>query len=229
MIAGIMAGQVWQAPTVPATARPVFVASVDSAVFGVGALTVALPAGWAAGQLALLRVVSYGASITTPAGWTQVGTELVSTDGKDVLFWRILQTGDSGPTLSSSTNVVAIVWTFSTDTFNAAVPVSEIATRTSAGALSTGHTIPNSSSVTAGEHYVMHFDGWSGTFASVSSYPYASAQATRGHGSTPNATRNSGCGQNFDGGVSAGVNFTVSANTVWTSRKVAIIGKGYSA
>lgn len=225
MIPGIMAGQM-RAAVGGGAARPVFVA-VASVGLGSGPLAVDLPAGWAAGDLAVMHVVSGSSALDTPAGWTRVGSDLTSGTGTSALFWRILQGGDSGPTLESGTNRRATVWAFQGGTFNTGAPVSEIATGTSGGGLNTTPGVGASASVTAGEHFQMQFYGSSSSFHSVSSYPYAAAQHTANTGSTPNATRNTGCGANFDGGVSGASNFVVSANVTWVSRKIAIIGAGY--
>lgn len=224
MIPGIMAQR--RVVAGGGTARPVFVAVASSGV-GSGPLAVGLPSGWSAGELAVMHVVSGSAALDTPSGWTRVGADLTSGTGTSVLFWRILQAGDSGPTLESGTNRRAAIWTFQAGTFNSGTPVSEIATNTSGGGLNSTPSVGSSISVTAGEHFQMQFYGASSGFHSVSSYPYASAQHTANTGSTPNATRNTGCGANFDGGVSAASNFVVSANVTWVSRKIAVIGSGY--
>lgn len=225
MIPGIVAAQMRVAAG-EAPMRPVFV-SVASNGIGSGPLAVGLPSGWSAGELAVMHVVSGSAALDTPSGWTRIGSDLTSGTGTSVLFWRILQVGDSGPTLSAGTNRRAAIWTFQVGTFNQSTPVSEIATNTSGGGLNTTPSVGSSSSVTTGEHFQMQFYGSSSEFHSVSSYPYASAQHTGGVGSTPNATRNTGCGANFDGGVSGASNFVISVNATWVSRKIAIIGSGY--
>lgn len=206
--------------------RPIFVA-VQSSAAASGALAVTLPAGWAAGQLAVMHVARGSAAPATPSGWTVVGSTLTSSSGTSALFWRILQGGDSGPTLDTGTNTAAVVWTFEVDTFNTGSPVSEIATNTSGGGLNATPSVGTSSAVTAGEHFVMHLHQTYSAFNTVSSYPYASAQHNRGTGISPAFVANRGCGQNFDGGTSAASQFTISANSNWTSRKIAIIGNGY--
>lgn len=226
MIPGIVAAQRKAVAVGGANARPVFVA-VQSSAASSGTLAVTLPAGWAAGQLAVMHVARGSAAPATPSGWTVVGSTLTSNSGTSALFWRILQGGDSGPTLDTGTNTAAVVWTFEVDTFNAGSPVSEIATNTSGGGLSTTPGVGTSSAVTAGEHFVVHLHQTYGAFNTVSSYPYASAQHSRGVGSSPAFVANRGCGQDFDGGTSAASQFTISANSYWTSRKIAIIGNGY--
>lgn len=212
--------------TAPAGTRPVFVA-VESRASSSGTLTVVLPPGWTAGQLAIMHVARGSAAPATPSGWTAVGSALSSNSGNSSLFWRILQGGDSDPVLDSGTNTCAIVWTFDAGTFNASSPISQIATNTSGGGQSSNPSVGASSSVTAGEHYVMHFSQAYGNFNTVSSYPYASAQHNRGVGSSPTFVASRGCGQNFDGGVSGASNYVMSASAFWTSRKIAIIGNGY--
>lgn len=208
------------------TARPVFVA-VQSTVSSSAAFDAALPAGWVAGQLAILHVASVTTTLATPSGWTKVGTDLLAGTGATFLFWRILQAGDTGPSIAAGTNRVAAIWTFEADTFNPVTPVVQIATHTSGAGLSTTQTVGASSSVTAGEHYHMHLIGAASSFQTVSSYPYASAQHARGLGTTPDFAYNRGCGANFNGGVSAASQYTVSASAAWVSRKIAIIGKGF--
>lgn len=227
MIPGIIASQRGAPPAGTSVARPVFVAVQSSAATS-GSLAVALPAGWAAGQLAVMHVARGSAAPATPSGWTVVGSTLTSNSGTSALFWRILQGGDSGPTLDTGTNTAAVVWTFEVDTFNAGSPVSQIATNTSGESLSSNPNVGTSSAVTAGEHFVMHLHQTYNVFNTVSSYPYASAQHSRGIGSAPAFVANRGCGQNFDGGTSAASQFTISANSYWTSRKIAIIGLGYA-
>lgn len=226
MIFGIVAGQVRPLDAPASTARPVFV-SVASNGLGSGSLVVGLPAGWLPDELAVMHVVSGSSAPTTPAGWTRVGSDQADGTGTTALFWRVLQSGDSGPTLSSGTNRRAAVWTFQAGTFNVSTPISQIAQNTTGGGLSSSPSVGSSSSVTAGEHFVMQFYGSSSDYHSVSSYPYASAQHTGGTGSTPNATRNTGCGANFNGGVSGASNFVVSGNVSWMSRKIAVIGLGF--
>lgn len=208
-------------------ARPVFV-SVVSAAATSGTLAVSLPAGWEPGQLAVLHVARGSAAPATPAGWNLVGSTLTSDAGRSSLFWRILQPGDSGPTLDAGTNTAAVVWTFAADTFNSASPVVEIATNTSGGGVSSTPGVGVSSSVSAGQHFVLQMHQTYNTFNTVSAYPYASAQHNRGIGSTPTFVANRGCGADFDGGTSAASSFTISANAFWTSRKIAIIGKGFT-
>lgn len=209
------------------TARPVFSAVASNGV-GSGTLVVGLPSGWADGELAIMHVVSGSAAPSTPAGWNRVGSDQAEGTGTAALFWRILQSGDSGPTLSSGTNRRATVWTFKAGTFNPTTPVSDIAANTVGGGVSSTPSVGASSPVATGEHYQMQFYGASSDFHSVSSYPFASAQSTANTGSTPIATRNAGCGANFNGGVSGASNFVVSANISWMSRKIAIIGAGYA-
>ena len=216
------------ASAAPSTARPVYVSAAQT-VSASAAFTAALPSGWVAGQLAILHVASGSAAPATPSGWTAIGSTLTSDAGTSALFWRILQTGDTGAAIDAGTNRVAIIWTFEAGTFNPATPVSQIATYSSGAGLVSTITVPASSSVTAGQHYVMQFHTTYNPFNTVSAYPYANAQQNRGLGSTPDFVSNRGCGANFDGGVSASSSFTISANTFATSRKIAIIGKGFAA
>lgn len=211
----------------PSTARPVFVAAAQT-VNASSAFTAALPAGWIAGQLAILHVASGSAAPATPSGWTAIGSTLTSDAGTSALFWRILQTGDTGAAIDAGTNRVAIIWTFEADTFNPATPVSQIASYSSGSGLVSTITVPASSSVTTGQHYVMQFHSTYNAFNTISTYPYANAQQNRGLGSAPAFVANRGCGANFDGGVSASSSFTISANSFATSRKIAIIGKGFT-
>lgn len=211
---------------VAATARPLFVA-VQSSVSSSAEFTATLPTGWVAGQLAVLHVASITSTLATPAGWTKVGADISAGTGTTFLFWRILQAGDVGPSIAAGTNRVAVIWTFDTGTFNTSTPVVQIATHTSVAATSTTHTVGASSSVTAGEHYHMHLVGAGSTFQTVSSYPYASANHNRGIGTTPDYVFSRGCGANFNGGVSAASQYTVSASAAWVSRKIAIIGLGF--
>ena len=227
MIPGVLA-QRRHGGGVPTTARPVFVA-VQSSAAASGTLSVSLPAGWEPGQLAILHIARGSAAPATPSGWSVIGSTLSSGDGRSSLFWRILQAGDTAPTLDAGTNTVAVVWTFAADSFNAASPVIEIATNTSGGGLNTTPSVGASSSVSAGEHFVMQFHQTYSGFNTVSTYPYAAAQHNRGQGVTPAFVANRGCGAGFDGGISSASSFTISAIAFWTSRKIAIIGKGYAA
>ena len=206
--------------------RPVFVAVASSAATS-GSLSVALPAGWVSGQLAIMSVISE-VSKTAPAGWNAIGSEIVNNTAYASAYWRILQIGDSSPVLPSATDTVAVVWTFEAGTFNPTTPVAEIATQNT-GSLSTNHSVPSSTTVAAGQHFVMHLDSGNSGFATVSSYPYAAAQHTRGIGVSPTYSICTGCGVAFDGGVSASTTVVVSANTRWIGRKIVIVGSGYTA
>lgn len=224
MIGGYFAAQM--RPAALSTARPLFVA-VQSSAASSGALSVSLPAGWTAGELAIMHVSSGTTAPSTPSGWNVVGSTLTADAGTSALFWRILQSGDSAPTLDAGTNRAAVIWTFAAGTFNTSTPVSEIATYTSGASLLTTPGVGASSSVTAGDHYVMQFSSTYNVFNTISSYPYAAAQNNRGIGNAPAFSASRGCGANFNGGVSAASSFTISAYAYATSRKIAIIGLGF--
>ncbi|MDT4813958.1 hypothetical protein FQZ97_469530 [compost metagenome] len=210
-------------------ARPVFVAAENSVTTS-AAFTASLPAGWSAGQLAILHVSSITATLPTPPGWNLVGSHLSSGGGGVVtsaLFWRILQEGDSGPSIQAGTNRAAAIWTFAAGTFNASNPVVQIATGAGDG-LGFTPVVGTASPVAVGQHYQMQFLAAGGNFNTVLGYPYAAAQQTRGIGSAPSFSCSSGCGVSFGGGVSSPNGFSLSASTNWVTRKIAIIGKGYS-
>jgi hypothetical protein len=225
MIMGMMAAQM--RAVLGGTARPVYVA-VQSTVSGSASFSAVLPVGWVAGQLAIMHIASGTTAPSAPAGWTVVGSTLTADAGTSALFWRILQGGDSDPVIDAGANRAAIIWTFGAATFNQSTPVVEISARTYGDA-----TFPStitalaSSPVTAGEHYVMQFASTYNNFNTITTYPYASAQNNRGIGSTPTYSASRGCGQNFDGGVSASSSFVNSAGSYATTRKIAIIGLGF--
>ena len=223
MIPGIMAGQV---RPVAGTARPVYVSSQSTASAS-ASFTAVLPTGWVAGQLAIMQVASGTSAPSTPPGWTAFGSTLSADAGTSALFWRILQSGDSGPTISTGTNRIAIIWTFEVGTFNPATPVVQIATYSSGAGLTSTFGVPNSSSVTVGDHYVMQFSSSYNAFNTITTYPYASAQQNRGIGSAPEFVAGRGCGANFNGGVSAASDYVISTGAYVTSHKIAIIGLGF--
>ena len=224
MIGGYFAAQM--RPAALSTARPLFVA-VQSTASASSSFSAALPVGWVAGQLAVMHIASGTTAPSAPAGWTVVGSTLTADGGTSALFWRILQGGDNDPVIVAGTNRAAVIWTFAAGTFNTSTPVSEIATYTSGASLVTTPGVSSSSSVTAGDHYVMQFSSTYNAFNTISSYPYAAAQNNRGIGSTPAFSASRGCGANFNGGVSAASSFTISASAYATSRKIAIIGLGF--
>ena len=87
---------------------PSFVASgVESS--GVGAITPALPSGWAAGHLLLLAVETANETVSTPSGWTETtnspqstGTAGGTSATRLHVFQRIAQSGDTAPTVADS-------------------------------------------------------------------------------------------------------------------------------
>lgn len=87
---------------------PSFVASgVESS--GVGAITPALPSGWAAGHLLLLAVETANEAVSAPSGWTETANSPQSTGtagGTSAtrlhVFQRIAQSGDTAPTVADS-------------------------------------------------------------------------------------------------------------------------------
>ena len=225
---GIVASSNSWVPAAPAQARPVYVAAAQT-VDASAAFTAALPAGWSEGQLAILHVASGSAAPSTPSGWTVVGSTLTSDAGTSAVYWRILQAGDTGAAISAGTNRVAIIWTFQSGTFNPSSPVVQIVANQYGATTTSAPGVPNSNSIATGEHYLLQFCNTYNAFNTVSAYPYASAQQARGLGTAPTFVGNRGCGANFDGGISASSSFTLSAAVYANSRKVAIIGLGYSA
>lgn len=210
-----------------ANARPVFVSAASSASLS-SAFNATLPSGWLPGQLAILHVSSaQSPSLAAPAGWSVVGSHLSSVDATSALFWRVLQVGDAAPTIPAGTNRAAIVWTFEAGTFNPTTPLVQISTNT-AGGLNATPSVGSSSLVSVGEHFQMQFFAASGNFATISTFPYTAAQQSRGAGSNPIHSLNAGCGSTFNGGSSASSSFTLSVGKYWASRKIAIIGLGYS-
>jgi len=87
---------------------PAFVASGVEAS-GVGDITPALPAGWAAGHLLLLAVETANQAVSAPAGWTETtnspqstGTAGGTSATRLHVFQRIAQSGDTAPTVADS-------------------------------------------------------------------------------------------------------------------------------
>ena len=87
---------------------PAFVASgVESS--GVGAITPALPSGWAAGHLLVLAVETANEAVSAPSGWTETtnspqstGTAGSTSATRLHVFQRIAQSGDTAPTVADS-------------------------------------------------------------------------------------------------------------------------------
>lgn len=71
-----------------------------STIVGAGAITPAMPTGWAVGDLLLLHTGVYSGSTTlaTPAGWTRLSID--GTDKQCPLFGRIAQLGDTAPAIN---------------------------------------------------------------------------------------------------------------------------------
>jgi hypothetical protein len=84
-------------------------------------ITPGLPTGWAAGHACVLVAHYYAngvAEIQTPSGWTPVASATASTTyGELEVFYRVMQAGDSDPTLTvspaTSDKFSARVWCFS--------------------------------------------------------------------------------------------------------------------
>jgi hypothetical protein len=67
---------------------------------GAGTQTVALPAGWQAGDLAVAFLWGTTSTPAAPTGWTSIATTSATPRGRAV--YRVLQAGDGGVTGASS-------------------------------------------------------------------------------------------------------------------------------
>ncbi len=107
---------------------PSFVASgVESS--GVGAITPALPAGWAAGHLLVLAVETANQAVSAPSGWTETtnspqstGTAGGASATRLHVFQRIAQSGDTAPTVADSGDH-QIAWITAFSGIDATTPV----------------------------------------------------------------------------------------------------------
>jgi hypothetical protein len=82
------------------------VTNINSGAQGVdsdGDLAVTLPAGWTAGEVALLLLYLDSGDGSTPSGWTEVtGSPFGSAMPKLCIFYRRLEAGDGNPTTTVS-------------------------------------------------------------------------------------------------------------------------------
>jgi hypothetical protein len=107
----------------PTSCKAAFVAA-GSATYGRSQTTqsISLPSGWSVGQLCfLLAVCSSGNTLSSisPSGtWTQ----LISNSNYN-LYYRILQSGDSAPTITWSATSVYCAQTFTYSSQNASHPI----------------------------------------------------------------------------------------------------------
>jgi hypothetical protein len=107
---------------------PAFVASGVEAS-GVGDITPALPAGWAAGHLFLLAVETANQAVSAPSGWTETtnspqstGTAGGTSATRLHVFQRIAQSGDTAPTVADSGDH-QIAWITAFSGIDATTPV----------------------------------------------------------------------------------------------------------
>ena len=81
---------------------------VDSGV--ASSTTIALPTGWAEGDLAILYEYAIDDGTVTlgsdPAGWTLISKEDTLSGAKGRMFYRVLQSGDSSPNTGTTADEV---------------------------------------------------------------------------------------------------------------------------
>lgn len=190
--------------------------------------TVALPAGWAHGDLCVI-VTAVGvtnSAATNPEGWTRqarmLATGLVTTD----IYYRILQAGDAAPgflTTLSSTRA-SCVFLVSAGSFSTATPISTASSLGfGAGAVATA---PAGSTTISANSLALYVAGHGNTSsaASVSAFPWTigNQQASGVQGSSrfccATSFRETGPGTTPAGG------FQVSpSSTAWRAQSYVIL------
>ena len=99
----VAAGQESTATAVMHTSGPEELPMTLSTSNASGARVLALPSGWAAGDVALAILGSEGVGWTPPAGWNLVGTESNASSKVDI-YSRVLQGGDTNPTFTKGSS-----------------------------------------------------------------------------------------------------------------------------
>ncbi len=98
-VANVASGQISMSNFYGKNEEPTYVAASQ----GTGAIT--LPTGWAVGDLAILTLARIGSAFITSGGWTLIDNVKFNTSGGDLnIYYRILQSGDTGPSVSNGEN-----------------------------------------------------------------------------------------------------------------------------
>lgn len=130
-----------------------------------------LPAGWVAGDVAVLtgHVSATSLTMATPAGWTAVPGVMnptnESTNSRVYAWYRVLQAGDTAPTV---TNSGAVTGGWEMAAYRGADTVSPVGQASTATAAATSATLPTLAGVGAGSglHAFGHARVASGTIPS---------------------------------------------------------------
>lgn len=98
-LAGVASGQISMSDFYGDNEEPTYVAASE----GTGAIT--LPTGWAVGDLAILTLARIGSAYITSGGWTLIDNVKFNTSAGNLnIYYRILQSGDTGPSVSNGEN-----------------------------------------------------------------------------------------------------------------------------
>lgn len=204
-----------------APVRPVFLGSsnngVDSAAF-----TVSLPAGWAAGDLAVLLISTAGTGSASVSGFTSV-TSVQASGCRIQVLYRVLQSGDASISIPSGVRRSAMCLLFKGGTFSSTASVTTLSSGSGSG---TAPTFGVSSVVVdAGLHLVLDAVSTDGNNTPPPiTYSGPIAQRWRSVG-VATFTSLICSGNDFDGGGVAPVtSFTIGASLGWVSSKVLIRG-----
>lgn len=189
-----------------------------------------LPKGWAAGDLAVMLLNNDNSTNPLPSGWT-LGNLVTQGVLRHRFAWRILQIGDSF-TIPSSGLMSCLVFGFKAGTFDSISPVSLAAS--SVGSNSKP-TIPAFSEVAEASYVLIAFAGGvSSSEVFPVTYPYENypqppmTQATTNRfagAGVSNFTWSLSSIKDFDGGANAAATFNTANNlTSWSS--IALLVKG---
>lgn len=225
MIPGVISTQRVVAPTAAVDVYPTFRARVNGSATGSNDMTLDFSASFVAGDRALLFVSSSGTgAITTPSGWTKVGSTLTPSGARGNIYYRDLIVGDTTVVVQGTTRRLGTMILWMTGTYATAVAPS-------VGVISSGSsTTPNATSVTGGgvfPHTFMTFycaDNEAFSQASVYPYPDNNFTAASGGGVGTDNLSYGFCSDEILASIDDPGSFTVTASVPWGAVAIAIRG-----
>lgn len=205
--------------------RPVFLATKEVS----SASAIEPPNGWEPGQLAVLALTSSVAINTSSLpGWT-VGASRVVHSMYAYVFYRVLQSGDTGIVIPEGGIRTGQVSTFAAGTFNEVMPI-EIIGSNQAPAGTSGTTtlagVGAGRQVDIGQHLMLHICHTRGQNTAASPYPYSQINYTTevyaGPGVYYYTLASAG---EFNGNLSEASVYGLVNSPAWTATKFVIRGR----